>query len=167
MPSGELITSDLGARACQDRDLGMAWMVLAQVMDPEIPVVSVIDLGIIRTVGWQRGHLWVQITPTYSGCPASKMIEHDIRSALEQAGFSSPLIEQQLSPAWTTDWISEQGRARLMQSGIAPPLATTVIECPHCASPHTELLSRFGSTACKALHRCQSCGEPFDCFKCL
>lgn len=167
MHPGELITSDLGARACQDRDLDIARAVLAQVMDPEIPVVSVIDLGIIRAVGWQHGHLRVQITPTYSGCPASEMIERDIRSALEQAGFNSPLIEQQLSPAWTTDWISEQGRARLMQSGIAPPLATTVIECPHCASPHTELLSRFGSTACKALHRCQRCGEPFDCFKCL
>ena len=167
MLSGELITGELGARPGHVKDLTVAWATLAQVMDPEVPVVSVIDLGIVRAVSWRSGHLHVVITPTYSGCPATDMIAHDIRQALERAGFKAPAIEQQLSPAWTTDWVTSEGRRRLQQSGIALPGATVAVTCPRCASPRTELLSRFGSTACKSLYRCRTCGDPFECFKCL
>jgi ring-1,2-phenylacetyl-CoA epoxidase subunit PaaD len=144
--------------------------VLSQVPDPEIPCVSVVDLGIVRGV---RGQTLV-ITPTYTGCPATIAIEKDIRAALDRAGFSNVKIETTLTPPWTTDWISEEGRTKLRAYGIAPPekgaakpsLPETPAECPRCGSSHTEELSRFGSTPCKALHRCLDCSEPFDRFKC-
>ena len=177
MQPGELITSDQGARPAQPADLDNAWATLAQVMDPEVPVVSVVDLGIVRGLDWQAGHLHVVVTPTYSGCPATEVIESDIRQALELAGFKAPLLERKLTPAWTTDWISDSGRERLRAYGIAPPVGSTskrsllgespLIACPQCASTHTEVLSEFGSTACKALHRCCDCLEPFDYFKCI
>ncbi|OAI94714.1 1,2-phenylacetyl-CoA epoxidase subunit PaaD [Pseudomonas putida] len=177
MRSGELIASDRGARASRPNDLHQAWMVLEQVMDPEVPVVSVVDLGIVRALDWADGHLQVTVTPTYSGCPATEVIEQDIRAALEQAGFAEPALKRQLSPAWTTDWISASGRERLRAYGIAAPLGSSnkrsllgepqVIACPQCGSSHTEVLSEFGSTACKALYRCCDCREPFDYFKCI
>jgi ring-1,2-phenylacetyl-CoA epoxidase subunit PaaD len=135
--------------------------VLAGVADPEIPMISVVDLGIVREVHDDR----VIITPTYTGCPAAQVIERDIRDALDAAGYRHVRVESVLSPAWTTDWITPDGRAKLLAYGIAPPTRGTVI-CPRCGSGHTEEISRFGSTPCKALWRCLDCAEPFDLFKC-
>ena len=135
--------------------------ILAHVPDPEIPCVSVVDLGIVRNVKDDA----VVITPTYTGCPATLAIEADIRSALDKAGLSALKIETVLSPPWSTDWISTEGREKLRAYGIAPPVKTAV-QCPRCGSTHTEELSRFGSTPCKSLHRCLDCREPFDRFKC-
>ncbi|HEV2817711.1 MAG TPA: 1,2-phenylacetyl-CoA epoxidase subunit PaaD [Allosphingosinicella sp.] len=142
------------------RDDGI-WAVLEGVMDPEIPVVSVVDLGIVRDVRPDR----VTITPTYTGCPATQVIERDIRAALDAAGYREVAIETELSPPWTTDWISEAGRAKLKAYGIAPPTRAAVA-CPQCGSTATEEISRFGSTPCKAQWRCRDCLEPFDLFKC-
>jgi ring-1,2-phenylacetyl-CoA epoxidase subunit PaaD len=138
--------------------------VLEQVPDPEIPVLSVIDLGIVRAVSPTR----VTITPTYTGCPATQVIERDIRDALDAAGFRDIVVETTLSPPWTTDWISEAGKAKLKAYGIAPPVpaGSRVVACPQCGSTETEEVSRFGSTPCKALWRCRACAEPFDHFKC-
>ena len=136
--------------------------VLAQVPDPEIPAISVIELGIVR--GVKDGK--VQITPTYSGCPATLFIEQSIREALDAAGYRDIGIETQLSPPWTTDWISEAGKAKLAAYGIAPPDLAKTATCPQCGSTDTEEVSRFGSTPCKAQWRCTSCLEPFDRFKC-
>ncbi len=138
------------------------WAVLAGVPDPEIPAVSVVDLGIVR--GLNDGK--VQITPTYSGCPATQFIEESIREALDAAGYYEVGIETLLSPPWTTDWISEEGKARLAAYGIAPPDLAKAATCPRCGSTDTEEVSRFGSTPCKAQWRCKSCLEPFDRFKC-
>jgi ring-1,2-phenylacetyl-CoA epoxidase subunit PaaD len=135
--------------------------VLASVPDPEIPVVSVVELGIVRQVDEDR----VVITPTYTGCPATQVIERDIRDALDSAGYRHVRIETILSPAWTTDWITSEGRSKLRAYGIAPPTRSAV-ECPQCGSTDTEEISRFGSTPCKSLWRCRSCAEPFDLFKC-
>ncbi|MCL6687460.1 ring-1,2-phenylacetyl-CoA epoxidase subunit PaaD [Pseudomonas citronellolis] len=177
MRPGELIASDRGARAGSADDLSHAWNVLGQVMDPEVPVVSVVDLGIVRGLDWHGGHLHVVVTPTYSGCPATEVIEQDIQHALEHAGFAAPQLERRLDPAWTTDWISDAGRQALREYGIAPPAGSTSkrsllgetpeVRCPQCGSLHTEQLSQFGSTACKALYRCVDCREPFDYFKCI
>lgn len=177
MRPGELITSDRGARPALLGDLDKAWAILAEVMDPEVPVVSVVDLGIVRDLDWQAGHLHVVVTPTYSGCPATEVIEDDIRTALEQAGFNAPKLERKLTPAWSTDWITADGRERLRAYGIAPPDGSAskrtllgespTVLCPQCGSAHTEVLSEFGSTACKALYRCCDCREPFDYFKCI
>ena len=136
--------------------------VLATVMDPEIPVVSVIDLGIIRDVTSDR----VRITPTYSGCPATEVIERTIREALDAAGFQQVKIETELAPPWTTDWITDQGKAALKAYGIASPELAKTATCPQCGSFDTEEVSRFGSTPCKAQWRCKTCLEPFDRFKC-
>ena len=138
------------------------WSVLETVPDPEIPALSVVDLGIVRSVDQGR----VVITPTYTGCPATLVIERDIRDALDAAGFRDIRIETTLSPPWTTDWISEEGRRKLRAYGIAPPAPRGLVECPQCGSSETEEISRFGSTPCKALWRCRSCAEPFDLFKC-
>ena len=140
------------------------WQVLESVPDPEIPAVSVVDLGIVREVGPDR----VLITPTYTDCPATQVIEQDIRAALDAAGFGEVAIETTLSPPWTTDWISEGGKAKLKAYGIAPPLppGQRAVECPQCGSKDTEEISRFGSTPCKAQWRCRACLEPFDLFKC-
>lgn len=145
------------------------WDILASVPDPEIPCVSVVDLGIVREVSLTA----VTITPTYTGCPATLSIEADLRAALDAAGLGDLKIKTVLSPAWTTDWISEEGREKLHNYGIAPPPSgaakhalPTSVNCPRCGSLNTEELSRFGSTPCKSLHRCLSCLEPFDRFKC-
>ncbi|MGA9580984.1 MAG: 1,2-phenylacetyl-CoA epoxidase subunit PaaD [Allosphingosinicella sp.] len=137
------------------------WTVLAEVADPEIPVISVVELGIVRSVEPDR----VVITPTYTGCPAAQVIERDIRDALDSAGYRHVRIETILSPAWTTDWITPEGRAKLRAYGIAPP-TNSAVECPQCGSSETEEISRFGSTPCKSLWRCRACAEPFDLFKC-
>ena len=136
--------------------------VLETVMDPEIPVVSVVDLGIVREVSAER----VAITPTYSGCPATEVIERTIREALDAAGFGDVRIETELAPPWTTDWISDKGKAALNAYGIAPPDLAKAATCPQCGSTDTEEVSRFGSTPCKAQWRCKACLEPFDRFKC-
>ena len=142
-------------------ETGPIWAVLAEVADPEIPVISVVELGIVRSVEPDR----VVITPTYTGCPAAQVIERDIRAALDAAGYRRVRIETILSPAWTTDWISPEGRRKLRAYGIAPPTRSAV-ECPQCGSAETEEISRFGSTPCKSLWRCRACAEPFDLFKC-
>ena len=136
--------------------------VLDQVMDPEIPVISITDLGIVRDVDAVR----VLITPTYSGCPASHAIEMLIRNALDSNGFRGVAIETTLSPPWTTDWITDTGKANLLAYGIAPPHGAPSVTCPQCGSVDTEEVSRFGSTPCKSQWRCKACLEPFDRFKC-
>ena len=157
--------------------LDRVWDLLGQVMDPEIPVISVVDHGIVRDVRHGADGLEVVITPTYSGCPATRQIEQDIRAALARAGFGEARLSIVLSPAWTTDWISLQGREKLKAYGIAPPVgkagkralfaAAPQVACPQCGSPRTEMISEFGSTPCKALWRCVECREPFDYFKCI
>jgi ring-1,2-phenylacetyl-CoA epoxidase subunit PaaD len=152
-----------------------AWDAAARVVDPEIPVLTIADLGVLREVEVKDGRVEVAITPTYSGCPAMNMIAVEIALALETAGFRNPSVRTVLSPAWTTDWMSDEGRRKLTAYGIAPPLPASSrralfgvqqVRCPQCGSEETELLSEFGSTACKALWRCKSCREPFDYFKC-
>jgi ring-1,2-phenylacetyl-CoA epoxidase subunit PaaD len=140
------------------------WSILEQVADPEIPVLSVVDLGIVREIRADR----VVITPTYTGCPATEVIARDIRAALDAAGLSNLAVETTLSPPWSTDWISEAGKAKLKAYGIAPPdpRGDRAVSCPQCGSAETEEISRFGSTPCKALWRCRACAEPFDLFKC-
>ncbi|OLY94629.1 phenylacetate-CoA oxygenase subunit PaaJ [Cnuella takakiae] len=154
------------------------WSILEKVKDPEVPVLSIIDLGVLRGVQLDAsGKLTITITPTYSGCPAMDTISMDIRLKLMEYGIREVQIIQQLSPAWTTDWMTEGGKKKLRAYGIAPPnpkqqvchqelFATEAIQCPHCNSWHTELISQFGSTACKALYRCTDCREAFDYFKC-
>jgi ring-1,2-phenylacetyl-CoA epoxidase subunit PaaD len=152
-----------------------AWDVAAQVVDPEIPVLTIADLGVLRDVAVIDGQVEVAITPTYSGCPAMNMIKLEIELALERAGIRDSKVRTVLSPAWTTDWMSDGGRRKLREYGIAPPLAASSrralfgeqqVGCPQCGSADTEVLSEFGSTSCKALWRCKSCREPFDYFKC-
>jgi ring-1,2-phenylacetyl-CoA epoxidase subunit PaaD len=138
--------------------------VLDEVMDPEIPVVSIIDLGIVR--GFADDPPRVRITPTYTGCPATIAIEHLIREALDEAGFDRVGIERVLFPPWTTAWITRSGRQRLHAYGIAPPSESALAQCPQCGSTDTVEVSRFGSTPCKAQWRCNACLEPFDRFKC-
>lgn len=147
------------------------WSWLDAVSDPEVPVLSVTDLGIIRTVRWtgESGDptLVITVTPTYSGCPATAVIQEDILKTLRNHGLSQVRIETQLSPAWTTDWMTERGQRRLLEYGIAPPQPrSTSVPCPRCGSRDTRLVSQFGSTPCKAFYICNSCLEPFDHFKC-
>ncbi len=149
---------------------------LEEVKDPEIPMISIRELGVLRDVSVVGGRVEVTITPTYSGCPAMDVMQLDVERALRKAGVKDYTVKQVLSPAWTTDWISESGRRKLLEYGIAPPPHSSdiralkggspAIACPQCGSTDTELLSQFGSTACKALYRCNSCREPFDLFKC-
>jgi ring-1,2-phenylacetyl-CoA epoxidase subunit PaaD len=144
------------------------WEWLCFVPDPEIPVVSVVDLGIVRGVEWQGDTLCVSITPTYSGCPATSIISLDIETALRNHGLHKIEMKRQISPPWTTDWISDDARGKLEKYGIAPPQLTGEPErCPQCGGSHLERISQFGSTPCKALWRCQTCLEPFDYFKCI
>ena len=138
------------------------WKVLAGVPDPEIPVVSIVDLGIVRAVSDHQ----VTITPTYSGCPATDFIQRSVRDALDASGYRDVKIETALSPPWTTDWISQTGKDALRRYGIAPPDLAKAATCPQCGSTDTEEVSRFGSTPCKAQWRCKACLEPFDRFKC-
>ncbi|MCF6304943.1 MAG: phenylacetate-CoA oxygenase subunit PaaJ [Rhodobacteraceae bacterium] len=147
--------------------LDQIWQWLAQVPDPEIPVISVVDLGIVRAVKWQGDRLKIAITPTYSGCPATTVISADIESALRRNGIKNIVINQQLAPAWTTDWLSDAGREKLQKYGIAPPQNSGApAACPQCQGTDLEKISQFGSTPCKALWRCKTCLEPFDYFKC-
>lgn len=162
------------------------WTWLADVPDPEIPVISLVDLGIIRDVAWEEEGLVVTVTPTYSGCPATTVINLDIERALNERGIEKVRLKRQLSPAWTTDWISAEGREKLRAYCIAPPIDGTAtdgvlmkridrlsgrsnltIACPRCGSANTEKISQFGSTPCKASYRCTDCLEPFDYFKCI
>lgn len=140
------------------------WDVLDTVKDPEIPVLSIWELGILRGVEMADDTVVVTITPTYSGCPAMDAVAEDIVTALAAAGYRECRIDTQWAPAWSTSWMSPQGREKLREYGIAPPGEQTLC-CPHCHSVEVELVSEFGSTACKALYRCQSCFEPFDFFK--
>lgn len=141
---------------------------LAEVPDPEIPVLSILDLGIVRDVTIVKPEkVTVSLTPTYSGCPATEAIESSVAMALRQRGLEDVAIERVLSPAWTTDWITEDGRDKLRRYGIAPPTKSPDIACPQCESVNTERVSEFGSTACKASWRCIDCLEPFEYFKCL
>lgn len=139
---------------------------LANVPDPEIPVLSILDLGIVRDVTVED-KVTVTLTPTYSGCPATEVIEASVVEALKGHGLDEVVIKRVLAPPWTTDWITESGRDKLRQYGIAPPSRSRDIACPQCASLSTELISEFGSTACKASWRCRDCLEPFEYFKCL
>ncbi len=144
------------------------WEWLDQVPDPEIPVISLVDLGIVRDVGWQDETLVVTVTPTYSGCPATTIINLDIETALRGHGIEKLELKRQLSPAWTTDWLTEKGARKLEEYGIAPPQpAGEPSRCPHCGDSDVEKISQFGSTPCKAHWRCKTCLEPFDYFKCI
>lgn len=153
-----------------------AWEVLARVADPEIPVISVTELGIVREIRSDGDTIEVVVTPTYSGCPATEVIERTIREALAEAGAAQVRIQTRLSPAWTTDWIAPPAKEKLRRYGIAPPGAAAAggaqplafvsrIDCPLCGSGNTERLAQFGATACKALYRCRDCREPFEYFK--
>ena len=152
------------------------WNMIKEINDPEIPVLSIIDLGIVRDININNDEIEIFITPTYSGCPAMDVISLNIRMCLLQNGFDKIKITQQLSPAWTTDWMTEEGRQKLKAYGIAPPIGKTFdkkyleeelkVECPQCGSINSKLISQFGSTACKALYQCKDCLEPFDYFKC-
>lgn len=144
------------------------WAWLEEVPDPEIPVISLVDLGVIRGVRYDGDTLVVSVTPTYSGCPATGIINLDIETALRERGIDDLRLEQQLSPPWTTDWLSDKGRAKMAEFGIAPPQpAGGPDKCPNCGGTDLERLSQFGSTPCKAQWRCKSCLEPFEYFKCI
>lgn len=159
-----------------------AWAALDEVLDPEVPALSVCDLGIVRAVRAEGASLEIVLTPTYSGCPATEVIERQVRAAIDDAGLGPARVTLQRAPAWSTDWITEAGRRKLAAYGIAPPGpsvrpdgaapirffgrgAPAPLDCPRCGSRQTERLSAFGSTACKALYRCLSCREPFEHFK--
>ena len=150
---------------------------LTDISDPEIPVLSIMDMGIVRDIELNGNNVLVKITPTYSGCPAMDTIAMEIKIKLEQAGYNAT-VKSILSPAWTTDWITERGRQALEKYGIASPLEASldkralldgerIVKCPQCNSTNTKMISQFGSTACKALFQCEDCYEPFDYFKCL
>lgn len=153
--------------------------VLRDVMDPEVPVISIVELGIVRNVDVQPDGVTVTVTPTYSGCPAMRMIEDDIVAALHQHGVPNVVVKTSYTPAWTTDWIPAEAREKLRRYGIAPPGATdhdapvaigrrrAAVRCPYCNSTDTVLRSEFGSTACKAIHMCRSCNQPFEEFKAI
>lgn len=153
------------------------WSFLEEVSDPEIPVLTVVDLGVIRAVKYDGVNCHVTITPTYSGCPAMKMIEEQIIEKLNEKGIQNVTVDLVLSPAWTTDWLTETGKNKLREYGIAPPehevdksvlfAEPTIVPCPKCGSKNTKMISQFGSTACKAHYQCNNCLEPFDYFKCL
>ena len=144
------------------------WEWLGSVPDPEIPVLSLVDLGVIRDVVWDGDTLVVTVTPTYSGCPATRVINLDIEQALRARGVGKVKLERRLAPPWTTDWLSAAGREKLSAYGIAPPVERgRNVACPRCGSNQTEKISQFGSTPCKAHFRCQDCLEPFDYFKCI
>lgn len=154
------------------------WKILEEVPDPEIPVLTILDLGIVREVQiHDNENIEVIITPTYSGCPAMDMIAVNIKSVLQANGFNKVKVTSVLQPAWTTDWMTEDGRRKLKEYGIAPPVqgnfdksalfaSERVVECPLCNSSNTRMVSQFGSTPCKALYQCNTCQEPFDYFKC-
>ncbi|MEO8250555.1 MAG: 1,2-phenylacetyl-CoA epoxidase subunit PaaD [Burkholderiales bacterium] len=178
--SADAVAPDIGAN---NPRVTRSWAVLEHVLDPEVPALSVCDLGIVRDVIDHGDQLEVVLTPTYSGCPATEVIEHDVLAALDAAGLGPARATLQRAPAWTSDWISAEGKRKLLEYGIAPPGAAILpdgsvpirffgrgslserIECPRCGSANTERLAAFGSTACKALYRCVACREPFEHFK--
>lgn len=153
------------------------WKLLEEVPDPEIPVISVVDLGVVRTVQVLEDKVIVEITSTYSGCPATDVFIEDIKKKLMDNGMNDVEVKMKFSPAWTTDWLSEKGRVKLKEYGIAPPenepdksllfAKPFIVPCPKCNSEKTKMISQFGSTACKSLFQCDNCLEPFDYFKCL
>jgi len=154
------------------------WIILEKVCDPEVPVLTILDLGIVRDVSIDaEGKIQVSITPTYTGCPAMFRIEQDIKEELGNSGFQNVEVKHIISPAWSTDWLTENGRRKLKEYGIAPPVNEPdksvlfadpiVVPCPKCDSKDTKMVSQFGSTACKAHYQCNTCLEPFDYFKCL
>ena len=165
------------AQATKDAALlARAWAAASQVVDPEIPVLTIADLGILRDIKVEQGRIEVIITPTYSGCPAMALIALNLDMALEDAGLGLARITTVLSPAWTTDWMTEEGKEKLRQYGVAPPtgpagkralFGEVLVSCPRCGATDTERISEFGSTSCKALWRCRACAEPFDYFKCI
>lgn len=177
--SANVPTQPAKRRAASDADAALrarAWEIAAQIVDPEIPVLTVADLGVLRDVRIVEGTVEVTITPTYSGCPAMNLIALNIEAAIENAGLGLPRVRTVLSPAWTTDWMTQEGKDKLAAYGIAPPAGKASrralfgeeqVPCPHCGSADTERISEFGSTACKALWRCRVCVEPFDYFKCI
>jgi ring-1,2-phenylacetyl-CoA epoxidase subunit PaaD len=159
------------------RDEQQIWELLNEVKDPEVPVLSILDLGIVRSIKTEGNQIQITITPTYSGCPAMDVISMDVRLKLLEHGYKNIEIIQSLSPAWTTDWMSEEGKRKLKEFGIAPPnpkqqfckeemFQQEAVQCPLCNSYHTERISQFGSTACKAIYQCNECKETFDYFKC-
>ncbi len=160
--------------ASTERDI---WALLDSVCDPEIPVLSLWDLGVLTNIEREQNTLTLTITPTYSGCPAMDVMREDLQEVLQKNGYPDVRFKTKLAPAWSSDWISPEGREKMREYGIAPPDpaycsithsdCVDSITCPHCGSQHTQQISEFGSTACKALHRCQSCLEPFDYFKSL
>jgi len=164
--------------ATSETDRDIIYTYLEEVKDPEVPVLSVLDLGIVRDIILKDDEIEVMITPTYSGCPAMDMIALQIRMSLLSRGYKNVKITQVLSPAWTTDWMSEEGKRKLKEYGIAPPnpkqqvcsqelfAPHESVQCPRCNSYHTQRISEFGSTACKALYQCLDCKEPFDYFRC-
>jgi ring-1,2-phenylacetyl-CoA epoxidase subunit PaaD len=167
--------SDLSVKRSEENKI---WQLLEDVCDPEVPVLSVVDLGVIRAVKVQDNKVSIFITPTYSGCPAISAIETDVRFKLLGEGYKEVEIIPVLSPSWTTDWLSENGKKKLEEYGIAPPVEPlnninvlfgkdVTVRCPLCKSENTKLISQFGSTACKAMYQCSDCKEPFDYFKCL
>jgi len=141
------------------------WSLLKRIPDPEIPVISIVDLGVVRKVKFYDTELHIEITPTYSGCPALQMMQDEIEKTLEKKGISKYKINTVLRPAWTTDWMSIEAKKKLKKFGIAPPEKNII--CPQCNSRDVEVISQFGSTACKALYKCNACLEPFDYFKCI
>lgn len=153
------------------------WELLEHVSDPEVPVLTIVDLGVVRGVEIENEKVFITITPTYSGCPAMQVIEEDIRETFKNEGLENVEVKTVLSPAWTTDWLTENGRRKLKEYGIAPPQDEVdksvlfsdpvVVPCPKCDSKNTKMVSQFGSTACKAHYQCLDCQEPFDYFKCL
>ncbi|CAN5204403.1 phenylacetate-CoA oxygenase subunit PaaJ [soil metagenome] len=158
--------------------LNEIWEILKEVVDPEIPVLTIADMGILRDVKMDENGIEVSISPTYSGCPAMEMIANDIKTSLTKKGYKNISVKSLLSPAWTTDWITDEAKEKLRIYGIAPPEHSTAdknaltgnpktVKCPRCKSEHTEMISQFGSTACKALWKCLDCQEPFDYFKCI
>jgi ring-1,2-phenylacetyl-CoA epoxidase subunit PaaD len=147
------------------------WKLLEGIPDPELPVLSIVDLGIVRNVQVINDEIYIAVTPTYSGCPATEMINMNIRLGLLQQGYQNVKINTKLSPAWTTNWMNEKAKQKLKNYGIAPPVEKKTrdvieIKCSQCQSLNTKLISQFGSTACKALYQCNDCKEPFDYFKC-
>jgi len=153
------------------------WKLLDEVPDPEIPVISIVDLGVVRTVNIQNSKIIIEITSTYSGCPATDVFIEDIHQKLKENGLEDVEVKMKLSPAWTTDWLTESGREKLREYGIAPPenepdkgllfAKPFIVPCPLCRSKKTKMVSQFGSTACKSLYQCDDCHESFDYFKCL
>lgn len=155
------------------KETAQLFNLLSEVVDPEIPVLTLLDLGVLRDISVAHGKVSVTITPTYAGCPAMETMQADIKAVLANAGYGQVEVRQQLSPAWSTDWMTQSAREKLRAYGIAPPVKSACnqipdrIECPQCSSSDVKKISEFGSTACKALYQCQDCREPFDYFKCL